>query len=174
MRLRFFTIPVFDSDAAQAELDRFLATHRIVTIDRELIAEGLRSAWAICVAHHVSSATATANGTPNASSAAKTKRRQAVDYREVLNAADFRVFARLRTLRKTVATRDEVPAYAVFTNELLAAMITERVRTLEDLRRTHGVRDARIDKYGEAFVSALGQDVADPIGPTDDEAPDAP
>ncbi len=144
MRLRFFTTPVFDSDAAQAELDKFLATHRIVTIDRELIDDGLRSAWAICVAHHVGSTAASVE--PTTSTAAKSKRRQVVDYREILSAEDFRVFAQLRTLRKALAARDEVPAYAVFTNEHLASMITGRARTLEDLRRLHGVGEARIDE----------------------------
>ena len=49
VRLRFFTIPVFDSDTAQAELDHFLTTHRMLAVDRELIADGMRSAWAVCV-----------------------------------------------------------------------------------------------------------------------------
>jgi hypothetical protein len=53
-----------------------------------------------------------------------------VDYKEVLNEADFAVFSRLRDLRKVIAEKEAVPAYAIFTNEQLAAMVTGKVDRL--------------------------------------------
>lgn len=38
MRLHFICVPVFDDGKAQAELNRFLATHRVVAVDRQLLA----------------------------------------------------------------------------------------------------------------------------------------
>lgn len=43
------------------------------------------------------------------------EKREKVDYKSVLNEADFDKFSRLRTLRKQLAESDAVPAYAVFT-----------------------------------------------------------
>jgi DNA-directed RNA polymerase sigma subunit (sigma70/sigma32) len=34
-------------------------------------------------------------------------------------------------------------------------MVTERVKTLEDLKTIPGVGDARVRKYGEQFLTAL-------------------
>jgi hypothetical protein len=53
-----------------------------------------------------------------------------VDYKEVMNEADFAVFSRLRDLRKVIAEKEAVPAYAIFTNEQLAAMVTGKVDRL--------------------------------------------
>jgi hypothetical protein len=47
-------------------------------------------------------------------------KRAKVDYRELLSAGDFVLFAKLRILRKGMAEREAVPAYALFTNEQLA------------------------------------------------------
>lgn len=49
MRLHFMTIPVYESAAAEAELNRFLASHRVLAVDRQLVVDGTRSAWAVCV-----------------------------------------------------------------------------------------------------------------------------
>lgn len=172
MRLRFFTIPVYDPEAAHAELDRFLATHRVVTVDRQLIDDGPRSAWAICVTLHDSSAADHAS-TTGAAVKSKTSRKT-IDYREILSEDDFRVFATLRVLRKEISTRDEVPAYAVFTNEHLAAMVTQHARSLADLAKIPGVGQARLDKYGETFLAALAraQATATPKASTPED-PDA-
>jgi superfamily II DNA helicase RecQ len=73
----------------------------------------------------------------------------------VLNEADFVVFSKLRDLRKAVAEKEGAPAYSVFTNEQLAAMVTGRVESQAALGKIDGVGSARLEKYGSAFVDAL-------------------
>lgn len=68
------------------------------------------------------------------------------------------MFARLRALRKTLAEQEGVPAYALFTNEQLAGMVQRRVRTVGDLREIDGVGEARVEKYGGAFLDILRAD----------------
>lgn len=51
MKLHFITVPIHGSDAAEEELNRFLASHRVLAVDRQLVTDGPRSAWAICVAY---------------------------------------------------------------------------------------------------------------------------
>ncbi len=146
MLLRFFTIPIQGGEEEVEELNRFLGAHRIVAIDRQLVHDGPNSAWAICVTY------------VQQSSRAQTGKRGKIDYREVLSEPDFAVFAKLRALRKTLAEKEGVPAYALFTNEQLAEMVRRHVRTLSALREIDGVGEARVEKYGEDFLALLRAD----------------
>jgi hypothetical protein len=49
MRLQFFAIPACGGDEASAALNQFLATHRVLRVDRELVHDGAQSLWAVCV-----------------------------------------------------------------------------------------------------------------------------
>ncbi len=86
---------------------------------------------------------------------AQSGKRGKIDYREVLSEPDFALFAKLRAVRKTLADKDGVPAYALFTNEQLAEMVQRRVRTAGALREIEGVGEARVEKYGQDFLAIL-------------------
>jgi len=109
------------SQAAQAELNAFLAQHRVVSVEKQWLNAGVESHWAVCVS--------VAEGSGPLPEAGK------VDYREVLDEADFAVFAELRVLRKTLAEAEGVPPYAVFTNEQLADLGRRRVTSAQARRR---------------------------------------
>lgn len=151
MHLRFFTVPIHGGDETAAELNRFLGAHRILTIDRSLVQDGANSAWALCVSFE-----------PAADPSQPGKRGGKIDYREVLNEQDFAVFARLRTLRKELADGEGIPAYAVLTNEQLAELVQRRVQSATALREIAGVGEARVEKYGEAFLRLLREAFAAP------------
>ena len=146
MELRFFSIPARDPGSFGEELNRFLRAHRGLAVQRELVREDGGAWWAVCVEYLPAGIAEPKGGGPG---------KPKVDYREVLNDAEFAVFSRLRELRKELAERDAVPVYAVFTNEQIAAMVTGKVDSLAGLRRIDGVGDARVEKYGEHFLSAL-------------------
>ncbi len=78
-----------------------------------------------------------------------------VDYKEVLSEQDFTVFAELRGLRKEVAERAGVPAYAVFTNEQLASFVRDKAMTKEAMERVPGVGSSKIRNYAEVFLPVL-------------------
>ena len=152
MKLRFFAVPMLDGDEESQELNRFLATNRVVTVERHFVADGPQSAWAICVGY------LDRGGRP-APEQGQAKR---VDYREVLSESDFAVYAKLRSLRKLMADNDGLPAYAFFTNEQLAAMVKQRATTLKALEEIPGVGAARVKKYGAAFVEVLKDNLSAP------------
>lgn len=160
MRLHFVTVPIQDSAAAEAELNQFLASHRVIAVDRHLIPDGPRSAWSICITYADASANAQvgaqagAYAGPNPSVGATNKKAR-VDYRELLSEAEFQVFVKLRDLRKKLAERDGVPPYALFTNEQLADMVRRHVRSIADLGKIDGVGPARMEKYGRPFLDIL-------------------
>ncbi|MCB9701890.1 MAG: HRDC domain-containing protein [Myxococcales bacterium] len=158
--MHFVSVPVVDGAEAEAELNRFLAGHRIIAIDRQLVIDGARSLWAICVSYverpGSASATLPSASVPTARAANESKRRPTIDYREVLSADEFQLFVRLRTLRKARAEQDGVPVYSVFTNEQLAEMARGKVRSAAELAGVSGVGKARIERYGPEFLALLG------------------
>ena len=123
-------------------------THRVITVERQFVADGANSLWSVCVSY------VDGEERPRAD-----KRQRRVDYREVLPPNEFAVFAKLRTLRKEMAEREGVPFYALFTNEHLADMVRHRLMSLEGLGSLDGVGKARLEKYGEAFTRLLKQEI---------------
>jgi superfamily II DNA helicase RecQ len=143
MPYRFFTVPVLSSEEAEAALNRFCAEHRIATVEKQFVANGDGSFWSICICY------AEKDGDLGAG------RKGKIDYREVLTERDFVVFAKLRALRKTIAEREGLPAYALFTNEQLAAMVRQRATSAAALAGIDGIGRARIEKFGNAFLDIL-------------------
>ena len=143
MKLRFFAVPMLDGEEESQELNRFLATNRVLMVERHFVSDGSSSAWAICVSYLDRS------GRP----APELGKR--VDYREVLSESDFAIYAKLRSLRKSMAEKDGLPAYTLFTNEQLAAMVQQRVTSLRALEEIQGIGPARVKKYGAAFLEIL-------------------
>ena len=157
MQFGVFLVPLKGGDAALEEFNRFLRGQRVLAVERRYVEHGDSPAWAFCVEY----LSGGGGGAVPAGIAAK------IDYREVLNAADFAVFSRLRIWRKELADKEAVPAYAILTNEQLAAMVQQRVATLEALGRIPGVGKARVEKYGAGCLEILG-------GKTNDETSGPP
>ena len=150
MPLKFFHVPSRDSTKAEEEMLSFLSRHRVVTIDRRFVEDGQNSFWALCVDYLHGEAThgGAAHGAPGRSE-------RKVDYKEVLSPEQFARYAKLRELRKQVAEREAVPVYAVFTNEQLAEMVRMSADSRAKLRSIEGIGDAKVEKYGDAFLAAL-------------------
>ena len=144
MQLKTFTISL--NDDAEAEVNAFLRQHRVLSIDRHFVDDGANSFWAICISYIETSNRPTSNSK-------KTK----IDYREVLSENDFALYAKLRDLRKTLAEREGVPPYALFTNEQLASMVQNRVSSKTALKEVPGVGDGRVDKYGSDFIAIISE-----------------
>jgi superfamily II DNA helicase RecQ len=151
VKLRFFAVPMLDGEDESQELNRFLSTHRVLLVERHFVSDGSCSAWAICVSY-------LDRGGRTAPEQGQGKR---LDYREILSEADFAVYAKLRSLRKSMADKDGLPAYTFFTNDQLAAMVQQRVTTLKALEEIPGVGSARVKKYGAVFLEILRASLAE-------------
>ena len=149
----FIQIPANGQGNAKDALNQLLQAGRVASVRKEFVANGEDSFWAFCVEH-----LEPVSGVPKN----RTGTAHKVDYKERLSAEDFAVFAKLRELRKEFAEKEAVPAYAIFTNEQLAAMVTGKVATMADLGKIDGVGDARQEKYGRAFLDLLaGKEAAE-------------
>ncbi len=156
MGLKFFHVFSRDPGAMETELNSFLARHRVVNVERRFVESGAESFWAICVDY------LEGNGGGGAVHGSPGRSERKVDYKEVLSAEQFAVFAKLRELRKSVAEREAVPVYAVFTNEQLAAMVQGGVDSRSKLRSIEGIGDAKVEKYGEVFLGLLAASAPTP------------
>ena len=157
MKFRFFAVPAHMPEVEQDRRNAFCAQQRVVAVDKELVAQGATSFWAICVCY--------VDGKTDGSRHGGSKRGR-VDYKEILGDTDFAIYASLRALRKTLAEREGVPPYAIFNNEQLAEIVTRRVASREALAAIEGIGVARIEKYGTEFLQLLQQVL--PATPSDE------
>jgi len=145
MPFEFIQIPANGQGSAKEELNRLLRGGRIASVRKEFVAHGEDSFWAFCI-EFLDGALGmdkSRGGGPK------------IDYKEVLDEVHFAVFARLRDLRKVMSEKEAIPAYSIFTNEQLAAMVTGKVDSLAGMGAIPGVGGARLEKYGAAFLAAL-------------------
>ena len=148
MPLKFFIIPVRDLVNAENALNAFLSNHAVISIERKWIDEGWNSFWSICVDYLVL-------GSELPKDRLKNSNRSRIDYREVLSADEFSLFAKLRDWRKEVAQQESVPVYTVFTNEQLAQMILQRISNKDSLSKIEGVGASRSEKYADQILAIL-------------------
>lgn len=144
MNIDFFRIPVIEGEQEAERLNQLLNSVRVLSVDREFVADSINSFWSICVQYQSPNQRQQALG-----------RKPSIDYRDVLSPEDFTIFARLRELRKRIAAEEAIPPYAVFTNEQLSQMVLRKVSVVPAMREIDGIGEARVSKYGEQFIAEL-------------------
>lgn len=70
------------------------------------------------------------------------------------------LYERLRAVRSELAQKQHVPAYIILSNASLAEMASKRPRTTGDLMRISGVGEARAHRYGQKFLQAIAEYMA--------------
>jgi superfamily II DNA helicase RecQ len=146
MQLKLFILPIKNLAAPEAEMNAFLRSHRVLAVKKEFVGDGENSFWTFCVEYLESAP---------AGIAAPGSKLPKVDYKELLQPEEFEVFSRLRDWRKTVAEKEGVPVYVVFTNEQLAEMVKKKVSSKAALKEIEGVGEARLEKYGDAVLERM-------------------
>ncbi len=147
MQFKIFAIPATGSPELEEEMNRFLRSHRVVSVQKKLETGEGSLLWCFCAEYVEGSA---ASGVFPKSIGDKAKR---IDYKAVLSEEDFALFARLRDIRKELAGAD--PVYTVCTNEQLAAMATQRPGSIEELKKIEGIGDKKLKEFGESFLRAI-------------------
>lgn len=147
MKFQFFSVSAQSPEESQQLLNSFCAQHRVLTVEKQFVDLGAESYWSICVT--------TIEGNTQGMSKLSDNKRERIDYKEVLSERDFALYAQLRNLRKSLSEQEGVPAYALFTNEQLAAIVTRRVNTELELAQIEGIGKARQEKYGKVFIEGL-------------------
>lgn len=142
MQYKIFTIPIHGGQDSLVELNRFLRSEKIITVDKNLVVVEGNAFWSFCI-QFIPDALVTGQ-----SSVQKNK----TDYKSILSSEHFEIFSVLRTIRKQIAAEDAVPAYSVFTDAELAAIASLPVIDVAFLKDVDGVGIKRVEKYGELLV----------------------
>ena len=143
MQYRLFTVPSYDPDSELEELNRFLRSVKVFQVDRQFHPQD--RVWQMMVEYQESNATNSTSGRGN-------RKKSRVDYREVLEPDQFVLFDRLRSWRKERAEVEKIPAYAIFTNEQLAAITRLKEFSLSSISTVDGIGEARLEKYGDLIL----------------------
>ena len=150
-------------EPATQELNSFCSQNKVLSFNESFVADGKNSFWAFSISYLESSN----SGLPNTNQSSGKK--QSIDYKEVLNEADFAMYVHLREIRKEEALKHGVPTYIIFTNEQLATLVTSKVTTKNQMLAISGVGQSRVEKYGEPFLKALNEFFADGNNKIQDE-----
>jgi len=86
--------------------------------------------------------------------AAKGSRRKAA-VATIVGDADTMLLDALKVLRTKLARAQNVPAYVVFSDRTLAELATHRPATPRAMREIHGIGDAKLERYGAAFLEDI-------------------
>ncbi len=155
MQFKYFIIPAGSPEEATEDLNRFLRSHRILSVQHEFVADTTSPRWCVAVEYLDN------QGAAQNKRGRKSKR---IDYKQVLSQEDFALFAKLRDWRKVTAEQEGVPVYTIFTNEQLAKMATDRITTKSILSDLDGVGEGRVGKYGNSIVNIIKEESIGPNG----------
>ena len=148
MQIKVFTISVFSNEQDVEELNLFLRSHRILSIEKEFVNNTVDSFWTTWIHYDNFFDTNTEN------KITKNKiKKSKIDYKEVLDSDTFQIFSKLREIRKKIAIDDGVAVYIVFTNDELAKIAALKEISIENIKTIKGIGEKRISKYVEQFVS---------------------
>lgn len=65
--------------------------------------------------------------------------------------ATFQRFSKLREIRKSLATQEGLPAYAIFTDEELAELAKLEVINAAAMKSIKGIGEKKVEKFGSVF-----------------------
>ncbi len=140
MQIKIFDISSVSSENDIEQINRFLRGQKVLDIDKHFYTTSDNVGhWSVFVTYLPM---------PGVNNAVSLEKREKVDYKTVLNEADFEKFTRLRMIRKQLASDDAVPAYAVFTDAELAQIAQLSSIEEKTVMKINGIGEKRIEKYG--------------------------
>jgi superfamily II DNA helicase RecQ len=150
MQIKIINVPLTDDGTMQSELNRVLATNRVLEVEQCFFNNKKGGCWTFCIRY-------IQNMTPTAEQYTSSKEK--TDYKKILGEQEFKVFSDLRELRKQIAAQDAVPAYAVFTDEELAGIARLPKLEAEKLISIKGIGDKKVQKYGKLLMDMYHQKI---------------
>ena len=148
MPYRHFQIPCSGGEC-EAEMTQFLTRHRVLKVEKRFVEAGVESFWAYQIHYDDASKPAAPAGLSGSG------KKGLIDYKTILNDADFSLFLKLKEWRKARAASDAVEPFTIFTNAQLADVAQRRCETVGGLREISGIGDARIEKYASAVLAVV-------------------
>jgi superfamily II DNA helicase RecQ len=141
MQVRLFTIPITDEGSEQSELNKFLGSHKVIELSEQFVSNERGAYWCFCVKYIASP-----------SKISEQFGHKGKDYKSELDGNTFRIFTVLREVRKGIAAEDKIPAYAICTDEELAAMAKLSSISKAGLLSVKGFGEKKMERFGERLL----------------------
>ncbi len=136
MQIKIITVPILGGEAINEDLNVFLRTKKVIQLEKQMVVSNGSAFWCFCVTWIDGTA-------PD---------KEKVDYKKVLDEVTFQRFSKLREIRKRLAQDEDVPAYAIFTDEELSAIARIEDLSLVKMKAIKGIGEKRLEKYGKFFI----------------------
>lgn len=146
MQIKIISVPAIGGEAMNEELNAFLRGHKILQVEQQLADKAGGACWTFCIRYVEK----------RAWQSDRPKERK--DYKKALSEEAFGRFARYRAIRKEVAEKDGVPAFAVFTDKELAGLAELEELTPESMKMVRGIGEKKVEKYAERFIKAINDE----------------
>lgn len=140
MQIKLFSIPVYGGEVITEEMNTFLRSKKVLQMEQHLVSNEREACWCFFI-KYIDDLAATDSG------------KKKVDYREVLDEATFQRFSKLREIRKSLATQEGLPAYAIFTDEELAELAKLEVINAAAMKSIKGIGEKKVEKFGSYFFT---------------------
>ena len=137
MQFKTFSIPLVGGERINEDLNVFLRSKKVLSVDKQLVVSSGAAFWSFCVGYLDETV-------------ASTKER--VDYRKILDPDAFARFSNMREIRKKIADDEGIPAFAIFTDEELSGLAKIENLDLQSMRTVKGVGEKKVEKYGKQFL----------------------
>jgi len=141
MQIKLFFIGIASFDEGNEELNKFLRSKKIVSMESNFVSHDNYCGWAFTVQY--------LDVMHNNSYASP---KEKIDYKNILDETTFAKFSKLREIRKKLSNEDAVPAYAIFTNEELAEIAKLPELTEKEMLQIQGIGEKKIEKYGRKMI----------------------
>ncbi len=143
MQYAIYSIPIVNGEIEQEKMNKFLRSQKVIKVDKQLVQIGEGTYWSFCIQYIVS---------PLAIE--QDQRKEKVDYKVVLGEELFKKFSILRNIRKQLADKDAVPAYAVFTDAELSEIVKLEQLDIENIKKIKGIGEKKVEKYAQPMLQA--------------------
>ena len=150
MQIKVFDITSINSESTIESINNFVRGHKVLDIDKQFyVTSDNVGHWSIFITYL---------DMPHSTTAKVVEKREKIDYKEVLSEEEFARFAKLRSIRKQLATDDAVPAYAVFTDAELAQIACLSNIDTTTVFKISGIGEKRMEKYGRLLCEIYNAD----------------
>ncbi|KPA09707.1 protein containing Helicase and RNase D [Candidatus Magnetomorum sp. HK-1] len=144
IQYKFFWISPDNSHHMETELNQFLNSIQVISVDRKFVTNGSKSQFCIIIEYM-------SKQSPEKQS--NTAKR--IDYREVLSPEDFSLYATIRDWRKETAKKNGLQLYSILNNEQMANIAQNKITTKEGLQTVDGFGKTRMENYGDDIIKIV-------------------
>lgn len=146
MQIKIFSIPIIGGEKLNDDMNVFLRSKKILDIESNLVTLQQNAFWTFKVKYIDEAVGSMSNE--------KVK----IDYKEVLDEESFKRFAKMREARKALSQAENIPAYAILTDEQMAGLAKLEDLTMGKMKTVKGIGEKTIEKYGKQIVNSLKSD----------------